>query len=249
MKRGLYLVLDLETVTDASLPPPPKKRDGGESFPAPPYHEIVVMGAALLDARGHLRRLWTVSEGRSEPDTLAALASFLHGNEVTVVTWNGRGFDLPVIVARCMKHGIAFPWYYARREPRYRYSPAGHLDLMDFLCDHGAGRCYGLDLAAKLIGLPGKLDCKGADVATMIEAGQLEQVRAYCLQDVAQTTALFLRAQLLRGEVTAAEHDMAMEALLSAIAREPRTAPLLPLVNRERLMLASAPAEPLRRAS
>lgn len=247
--KGATLVLDLETVTDDSLPPPPKKKDGGETFPPAPYHEIVVMGAALLDERAQLRKLWVVGEGKSEADMLFALSSFMNAHAVTVVSWNGRGFDLPVIVARCMKHGIAFPWYYASRDARYRYSADGHLDLMDFLCDHGAGRAYGLDLAAKLIGLPGKLDCKGADVGAMIAAGEIEQVRAYCLQDVIQTAALFLRVQLLRGALTLDAYGMAMETVLATVARERRVAPLLPLIDRDRLLLAAPEAEPLRRAS
>jgi 3'-5' exonuclease len=74
---------------------------------------------------------------------------------------------------------------------------------MDLLADHGAARSFSLDVAAKLIGLPGKLDAKGADVQGMVDAGRVEQVRAYCMQDVAQTAALFLRVQLLRGVLDA----------------------------------------------
>jgi len=236
-----YIVLDLETVTDTSLPPPKKKEDGSESFPAPPYHEIVVMGAALLDRNYRLRRIWCVAEDKDEATMLSALTTFLgeqlaSGQPVTLVSWNGRGFDLPTIIARCLRHGIPFLWYYAQRAVRNRYSAEGHLDLMDWLADHGAGRSYGLDLAAKLIGLPGKLDCKGTDVQAMVDAGQLAEVRAYCMQDVAQTVALFLRVQLLRGEVDTATCAHALQVLLATMAGEPRLAPLLPLIDQERLV-------------
>ena len=152
MKRQ-YLVLDLETVLDTSLPPPKKRKDGSDSFPAPPYHKIVVMGAALHDAAYRLRSIWIVGEGRDEFAALAALVAFLNarlseGVETTLISWNGRGFDLPVIVARCLHHGLAFPWYYQQRDARYRYSTEGHVDLMDFLADHGASRSYGLELLA-----------------------------------------------------------------------------------------------------
>jgi len=236
-----YLVLDLETVLDTSLPPPRKRKDGSDSFPAAPYHQIAVMGAALLDAECRLRNIWIVGEGRDEFASLTALVAFLNarfseGGEMSVVSWNGRGFDLPVIVARCLHHGLAFPWYYQQRDTRYRYSTEGHIDLMDLLADYGATRAYSLDLAAKLIGMPGKLDCIGADVQAMIDAGEIEQVRAYCMQDVVQTAALFLRVQLLRGQLAPSGYTEAMEGLLAKIEGEPRLAPLLPLINRERLI-------------
>jgi 3'-5' exonuclease len=232
-----YLVVDLETVVDASLPPPPKKEDGSDAFPPIPYHQIAVMGAALLDERCHVKRIWVVGEGKGERDALAALVGYADQHrDLTLVSWNGRGFDLPVIVARCLRHGLAFPWYYAQRDARHRFSPRGHFDVMDFLVDHGGARAYSLDLAAKLIGLPGKIDCCGGDVQAMIDAGRLEDVRAYCMQDVAQTTGLFLRAQLLRGELTVAGYERAARALLGAIASERRLAPLLPLVARDRFL-------------
>jgi predicted PolB exonuclease-like 3'-5' exonuclease len=232
-----YLVLDLETVLDVSLPPPKKKADGRDAFPTAPYHQIVVMGAGLLDARYQLRRLWVVGEGKDERSTLAALVGYLEAQRnVTIVTYNGRGFDLPVIAARCLRHGVAFPWYYRRRDTRYRYSADGHLDIMDFLVDHGATRSYSLDVAARLIGMPGKMDCKGSDVQSMIDTGQIDQVRTYCMEDVAQTVALFLRTQLLRGEVDPTACAQAMRVLLETIAGEPRLAAMLPLIDCERLV-------------
>lgn len=250
MKRA-YLVLDLETIADTSLPPPPPKRGGGTSFPAPPYHQVVVMGAALLDEQCHTRRIWVVGEedGRSERDTLAALVGFLSAQlarevDVTLVGFNSRGFDLPVIVARCMKHGIPFPWYYANRNVRYRYSAEGHLDLMDHLADFGASRCYGLDLTAKLIGLPGKLDVAGKSVARMIALGEIDRVRGYCLSDVAQTAGVFLRTQLLRGELGIDAYREAMHVLLAAMERDGRLIPTLRGIDRHRLLLLHGPPPP-----
>lgn len=260
--RAPILVIDLETVVDSTLPPPPRAKDGSEIFPPPPYHQIVVMGAALLDERYRMRRIWVVGEGQGEQAALGALTTFLddqarHGRQASIVTWNGRGFDLPVIAARCLRYGLSFAWYYQDRGVRHRFTPEGHFDAMDFLSDFGAARPCSLDLAAKLIGMPGKLDCKGGDVASMIEAGQLEQVRAYCLQDVAQTTAVLLRTQLLRGEITSAEYGTAVNLLLETIGKDPRLTPLIPLINHDRLLVVPTTAppqrtanpEPLRRAS
>ncbi|WP_437980420.1 hypothetical protein [Sorangium sp. So ce117] len=70
----------------------------------------------------------------------------------------------------------------------------------------------------------------------MVAAGQIEQVRAYCLSDVAQTAALFLRTQLLRGELAPGAYIAAMEALIAAIERERRLAPLLSRIDHKRLL-------------
>ena len=243
-----FLVLDLETVVDTSLPALKKKDDGKDTFPPIPYHEIVVMGAALLDTSYRVQRIWVVSEGKNELCMLTALTTFLNEHyaqqkAITVVGFNSRGFDMLVIAARCLRHGIPFPWYYAQRDVRFRYSATGHFDLMDFLVDHGASRAYGLDIAARLAGSCGKLDVHGSDVAAMIAAGKIEDVRSYCLSDVAQTVVLLLRVQLLRGELAAERYIEAMTGLLEVIDREPRLIPLRPRLDRDRLLLREAHVE------
>lgn len=247
---GSFLVLDLETVVDASLPALPESADGKDVFPPIPYHQIVVMGAAILDPSYRVRRTWVVGEGKSEFGMLTALTTFLNEHHaqkrpITAVGFNSRGFDMPVLMARCLRYGLSFPWYYGQRDVRFRYSTSGHFDLMDFLTDHGASRAYGLDLAARLVGSCGKLDVHGSDVAKMIAAGKLEEVRAYCLSDVAQTIVLLLRVQLLRGELAPDHYLEAMAALLDVVDKEPRLAPLRPLLDRDRLLLREAPAVPV----
>lgn len=245
---GSFLVLDLETVVDPSLPALLKKRNNKDAFPPIPYHQIVVMGAALLDPLYRVRRTWVVGEGKDERGMLTALTTFLNEQHaqkkpITAVGFNSRGFDMPVLMARCLRYGLAAPWYYQPKDVRYRYSTSGHFDLMDFLTDYGGTRAYGLDLAARLVGSCGKLDVHGSDVAKMIAAGKIEEVRAYCLSDVAQTVVLLLRVQLLRGELTEQGYIDAMTALLELIDREPRLTVLRPLLDRNRLLLREAPAE------
>jgi hypothetical protein len=70
----------------------------------------------------------------------------------------------------------------------------------------------------------------------MIDASKLEDVRAYCMQDVAQTIAIFLRTQLIRGAGDGAAYEAAVRVLLAAIEAESRLAPLLPRIDRERLI-------------
>lgn len=243
---GSFLVLDLETVADPGLPALAKS-NGKAAFPPIPCHQIVVMGAALLDPSYRVRRTWVVGEGKNELGMLTALTSFLNDQHaqkkpITAVGFNSRGFDMPVLMARCLRYGLSAPWYYQPKDVRYRYSTSGHFDLMDFLTDYGGSRAYGLDLAARLVGSCGKLDVHGCDVAKMIADGKLEQVRAYCLTDVAQTVVLLLRIQLLRGELAPDQYLEAMEILLDVVDKEPRLVELRPLLDRDRLLLREPPA-------
>jgi len=122
----------------------------------------------------------------------------------TLVTWNGRTFDLPVLAMRALGLGVPWGWYYDSREIRYRYSTDGHCDLMDFLSDFGAVRFMKLDDVARLVGLPGK-DVPGQEhidgsmvgdiVAQSDGQENVDRVARYCLQDVLQTALLFVRTR------------------------------------------------------
>ena len=194
-----YLVLDIETVLDPELPI--AESSEAERLPAPPHHRIVVIGVLLMGADYTVRRLGVVGDGKEEPGILNDFAQFIEERRPCLVTYNGRGFDMPVIANRCFRHGITLHYYYAARDVRYRFSPDGHLDLMDYLADFGAAKPSRLDVVAKLCGMPGKVGVAGKDVGPMVHAGRLSEVRDYCLCDVVQTAAVFLRVQLLRGEL------------------------------------------------
>lgn len=166
---------------------------------------------------------WAPGEGAAaeERRLLADFGELAAGGVgVHLVTWNGRSFDLPVIVMRSFLRKLACGWYYANRDVRYRYSQEGHLDLMDFFGDYGASRCMRLGDVARMLGLPGKTDVSGADVEGMYrralacpeESDYLRaKVARYCLQDTVQTAVIFLRSRHLLGKLSPATHDAAVE--------------------------------------
>ena len=217
------LVVDIEAIPDPMFPPAvvdPTKKEG---LRAPPYWQVVTIGCALMEsyALSSGNRYWKLERlgvvgGRCEHELLRGLVEYLQSGNMTLVTFNGRGFDLPVIVARCFRYAIPFPWYYARRDIRYRYSPEGHLDLMDFLADYGASKSSSLDVWAKLCGMPGKVGVDGSQVEGLVAAGRQAEVDNYCLCDVAQTAAVFLRTELLRGTL-APEGYVESERLLAEV--------------------------------
>ena len=136
----------------------------------------------------------------------------------TLVTFNGRGFDLPVLETQALKHGLSLPRYFATGESRStyrgsRYADAYHIDLCDFLSNFGAAyRRNSLDLLAKMIGLPGKYTIAGEDVEYLYRQGRQKEINQYCMTDVLQTYLLFLRVELLRGKISKTVHEAAVAA-------------------------------------
>lgn len=270
MTFSTHLVVDIETIPDPDLPLPEPRKDAPVArlcdpppppFPAPPHHKIVCVGYAWLTGYRVASSVpWgSLAHPRdSEADILRQLVKALADEDPVFVGFNSRSFDLPVIASRCLVHGIPFPWYYdaptVRRSARYRYSEARHLDLCDVLSDHGAAPRAQLDTWARAVGFPGKKvaakgrkeGLTGADVATLYAAGRHGENEDYCVRDVAQTVAVLLRAQLLRG-VLPLEGDYGYldcaSRLLDAIAESDRTRPLVAGIDRNRFLLHHEPTE------
>jgi predicted PolB exonuclease-like 3'-5' exonuclease len=188
---------------------------------------VVAIGALWLDPDYRPIKLGVVGQHKSEAEVLEDFVRFAEERRPDFVTYNGRGFDLPVIVARCLRHGVSFRHYFNSSDIRYRYSANGHLDLMDYVTDYGATRAVPLNTLAKLIGLPGKVGVDGKDVGPLVHAGRLDEVYAYCLCDVVQTAGLLLRVQLLRGVIDRKGFVEAANALISLMDKDERVRPVL----------------------
>lgn len=227
-----HLILDIETIPDPELP----RLDDSDKVPPPPFNKIVTLGCLLLEDYAP-RKLGCVGEHKPEAQMLTDFAGWLDRQKPTIVTWNGRGFDMPVITSRALKHGISMPWWFRDRNTRYRYTPEGHFDLMDFLADFGAAKSSRLDAYAKLVGFPGKVGVDGSQVAPMVHAGRLDEVNAYCLCDVVQTAAIFLRVELLRGTYHRARYVELARGLLAFVDAEPRVEPVAKAIDRARFLL------------
>jgi len=258
-----FLVLDIEAIRDPDVwsPPstdPPSIINAGivggasgitgtvQSPPrdvfAPPFAwRPIVIGFVLLDGTRVLR-LGTI-EGSGDPNDRerAILEKFASGrakDSPTIVTWNGRRFDLPVLTLRSLRYGIGHSWYYQSRDTRYRFSEAGHCDLADCMSDYGSTASLGLDGVARLIGLPGKYGAfDGAGVAEAFADGKHAEIAAYCLSDSVQTAFAFLRWNLLKGELSVDAYRTAARSLLDACAADPRLADFVTRIDRRVLLL------------
>lgn len=212
-----YLVVDIETIPDTDRWQRPEEQ---QAFPPLWAHRVLTIGYLRLDAAYRPLACGIVAPGPDpgsddarEAQLLAALGRTV--GRATLVTYNGRSFDLPVIALRSLAHAVPMPWYYRESSTRYRYSEHGHLDLCDWLAEHGAVRAGSLDALARLIGLPGKVGVDGSQVEGLYEAGRIADIERYCLADVAQTALLFLRFRLLQGALSPDDYA-AREAELRA---------------------------------
>ena len=126
----------------------------------------------------------------------------------TLVSFNGRGFDVPLLELAAFRFGISVPgWFQATGksfdQPRGRYNTTSHLDLCELLTNFGSTRFTGgLNLAANILGKPGKMDVHGDMVQDMYEAGRLAEINDYCRCDVLDTYFVFLRTRVLTGQLT-----------------------------------------------
>ncbi len=175
----------------------------GSDFLPPQLHKVAVISCVLRGDEGI--RVFSL-----EGEEAQIIQRFYEGIEKFVpqlVSWNGGGFDLPVLNYRALIHGLAAPMFWEtgdeNRDFRYnnyvsRYH-ARHTDLMDVLAMYQPRNNAPLDDVAQLAGLPGKIGVGGAKVWETWLAGETAKVRDYCEADTANTYLLFLRYQLLRG--------------------------------------------------
>jgi predicted PolB exonuclease-like 3'-5' exonuclease len=117
-----------------------------------------------------------------------------------LVTFNGRSFDLPLLELAAFRYGFPAKDYFARGRNRFK----GDLDLMDWMTNFGACRGFagGLDLLAKMLGKPGKMEMSGDQVYEKYRAGQYQEINDYCMFDTLDTYFVFLRTRILTGDIT-----------------------------------------------
>ena len=178
-------------------------RDGGRTFFPYTFHVpiSIALGRAGPDYILHTLEVLG-ADALGEAGLVQAFWSRLESFDGTLVSFNGRGFDLPVLELQALRHRTSAPRYFGERNGlRVRFGR--HCDLYDWFINNGATRLRGgLDLVAKLVGLPGKGEVSGGDVQVLWERGQWEQIHRYCRDDVLQTYFLFLRVEHLRGRVS-----------------------------------------------
>ena len=208
--RKLYaLPAELSDAEVAEFAFQKRRAASGNDFLPLHLQRVAVISCALRE--GERFTVWSLAEPKlGEAEILQRFYDGIEKFTPQIVSWNGGGFDLPVLHYRGLIHNVAAPRYWDQGEDdrdfkwnnyisRYH---SRHLDLMDLLAMYQPRASAPLDELAKLMGLPGKLGMDGSAVWGAWQEGRIDEIRDYCETDVVNTFLVYLRFQRLRGALT-----------------------------------------------
>ena len=185
-----------------------RQQETGSEFLPLHQHRVVAISVALRT--GDSFRVWSLGdEDSDEADIVGRFFDGIEKYSPDLVSWNGSGFDLPVLHYRALRHGIQAPRYWEMGESdrdfkwnnylsRFHWR---HIDLMDVLAGFQHRGRASLDQMAVLLGFPGKLGMSGAKVWDTYLAGGIRDIRNYCETDVLNTWLVYLRFEHMRGNL------------------------------------------------
>jgi 3'-5' exonuclease len=202
-----------------------RQQSGGE-FLAHEQHRVVAISCVLRTQ--DTLKVWSLGElTASESELIQRFFDGIEKLSPCLVSWNGGGFDLPVLNYRALLHGVQAPryWEVGDEDTSFRYNNYlgrfhwRHMDVMDILSGYQNRARASLANTASLLGLPGKMGFDGSQVWDAYQAGNLLGIRRYCETDVLNTYLIYLRFELMRGRFTRERHAEEVErvkALLRA---------------------------------
>jgi 3'-5' exonuclease len=191
-----------------------RREKTGNDFLPLHVHRVIAVSCALRDRDSF--KVWSLGTPHDNEATL--IQRFFDGVEKytpQLVSWNGGGFDLPVMHYRALVNGVVAPryWEMGEEDREFKWNNyisryhTRHLDLMDLLALYQPRANAPLDALAKLCGFPGKLGMDGSKVWQAFQDGEMVSIRNYCETDVVNTYLVFQRFQLMRGHVTRVQYD------------------------------------------
>lgn len=203
-----------------------RRINSGHDFLQPHLHRVVSISCALRE--GNVFRVWSLGQpGDGEADLIQRFYDGIERYSPQLVSWNGSGFDLPVLHYRSLVHGLVASRYWDMGEDDREFKfnnyinryHTRHLDLMDLLAMYNGRNYVPLDDMAQLIGFPGKLGMDGSKVWDAFQNGEIVAIRNYCETDAANTFLLFLRYQLMRGALDEAQYRKECDLIRETLAR------------------------------
>ncbi len=224
-RRLMKLEGDDATVVAEMVRKRREETNGRDDYPQLPWHRIVSVCATTLDPRSGLVLVRSLGEAAFDERShvegfFGIVGAGFRGVVPRLVSWNGNGFDLPVLRYRAMKLGVAAPAFHrvADEEGRGFGSRYGdlHVDMMDMLSGYGASSRVGLGTMANMMGLPGKSFLERA-IHEHVLAGEMDRIEAYCQLDTVLTMLLFLAWSAHAGHIGREELVRHVEAVRVAI--------------------------------
>lgn len=207
-----------------------RRQATGNDFLPLHLHRVIVISCALRDRDAF--KVWSIGAGgESEGEVIQRFFDGIDRYTPQLVSWNGGGFDLPVLHYRGLVHGVKAARYWDMGEDNRdfkwnnyisRYHPR-HCDLMDLLALYQSRANAPLSDLAQLMGLPGKLGMTGAEVWGAHQAGRLAEIRNYCETDVVNTYLVHARFQLMRGALDDARYRSEIDLVRATLGKSPES--------------------------
>ncbi len=224
--RRLYDLTDLGDEEVVTVMETVRRQASGTEFLRLHLHRVVAISVA--QRQGERFKVWSLGERDDEAELIGRFFDGIERFSPTLVSWNGSGFDLPVLHYRAMLHGISAPryWELGDEDTSFRYNNYlgrfhwRHTDLMDVLSGYQMRGVAPLHEIATLLGFPGKMGMDGSNVWERYRAGELEHIRNYCETDVLNTYLVYLRFELMRGRLTAEGYARECELVREGLRRE-----------------------------
>jgi predicted PolB exonuclease-like 3'-5' exonuclease len=247
-----YLVFDIETIADGDLvarlrypglgldPAAAIARYRAElvekydsDFIPYTFQMPISVAIAKVEADFRLTDLVVLDEPQFRPHVITE--HFWRGWEgyrrPTLVSFNGRGFDIPLLELAAFRYGLNLSGWFnegakSYDQPRNRYNTGSHIDLHELLTNFGCTRFVGgLNLAANLLGKPGKMDVQGFMVQDLYNAGRVQEINDYCRCDVLDTYFVFLRSRVLLGQLSLADEQTIVDETHAWLQQKSETVP------------------------
>ncbi|OUS25215.1 3'-5' exonuclease [Gammaproteobacteria bacterium 45_16_T64] len=204
-----------------------RRQENGTEFLRLHLQRIVAISAVLRS--GDKLAVWTLgTETSTEEEIIQRFFDLLDRFSPTLVSWNGGGFDLPVLHYRSMVHGVQAPRYWdtGGDDKSFKWNNyinryhERHTDLMEVLAMFQMRAAVPLDQMASLLGFPGKMGMSGAKVWDAFRDGDIKGIRDYCESDVLNTWLVYLRFLLIKGEIMKDRYDSELDQLKQYLRRE-----------------------------
>lgn len=194
-----------------------------------PHYLQKICAISLVISHGSQIKVWSLGDENSdEKELITRFYAGIDKHTPTLISWNGSGFDLPVLHYRSLLHGVTASTYWETGEhqqnfkwnnyiSRFHYR---HTDLMDLIAGYQNKAFAPLDDISTMLGFPGKMGMSGSKVWEQFAAGQIKEIRDYCETDVLNTYCVYLKFELIRGAISHDEYNNSIERLKTYLATE-----------------------------
>ncbi|PAF47109.1 3'-5' exonuclease [Helicobacter sp. 12S02634-8] len=211
-----------------------QREKSGSDFLPLYYHQVISIASVIADEHGRFKKVGNFGKNATkasgeleEVDLLQEFFKFFDKHQPKLVSFNGRGFDVPVLLLRAMRYNLSVCAYYEQdniahnkskwENYRQRFSERFHTDLLDSLGHFGMARNLRLDGVCAMLNIPGKYDMSGDQVYQIYYdkhqdmAQKRTQIDTYCQSDVLNTYWVYLKYELLKGAITLSDYMSILE--------------------------------------